>query len=74
MSAPLRRTSTASALAPIAPQALAQPGASAGAKDFELRLDDCPAGLTRISYRLDPLGGTVDTTRLASVSPRFSRA
>ena len=45
------------ALAPIAPQALAQPGASAGAKDFELRLDDCPAGLTRISYRLDPLGG-----------------
>ena len=43
-------------LAPIAPQALAQPGASAGAKDFELRLNDCPAGLTRIGYRLDPLG------------------
>ncbi|MGH8079084.1 MAG: fimbrial protein, partial [Lysobacter sp.] len=44
-------------LAPIAPQALAQPGASAGAKDFELRLNNCPAGLTRIGYRLDPLGG-----------------
>lgn len=44
------------ALAPIAPSALAHPGASAGARNFELRLDDCPAGLTRISYRLDPLG------------------
>ncbi len=43
-------------LAPIAANALPQAGASAGAKDFELRLDDCPAGMARLSYRLDPLG------------------
>lgn len=44
------------ALDPVAPAALPRIGASAGAKNFELRLNDCPPGLTRISYRLDPLG------------------
>lgn len=48
------------ALDPIAPAALATVGASAGAKDFELRLNACPPGIARISYRLDPLGAVAD--------------
>ncbi|MEH6415988.1 fimbrial protein [Pseudomonas sp. CGJS7] len=49
------------ALDPVSPAALAAVGASAGAKDFELRLNACPPGIARISYRLDPLGGVADT-------------
>ncbi|SDZ08368.1 Pilin (type 1 fimbria component protein) [Lysobacter sp. yr284] len=60
------------ALAPIAPQALARPGASAGAKDFDLRLDDCPAGLSRISYRLDPLAGADAATSALALDPGAS--
>lgn len=60
------------ALAPIAPQALAQRGASGGAKDFDLRLDDCPAGLSRISYRLDPLGGADAASSSLALDPSAS--
>lgn len=42
-------------LDPVAPAALARPGSSAGAKNFELRLNDCPPGMARMSYRLDPM-------------------
>ncbi|MGO1070452.1 fimbrial protein [Lysobacter sp. CA199] len=48
------------ALDPVSPAALATVGASAGAKDFDLRLNACPPGIARISYRLDPLGGVAD--------------
>lgn len=49
-------------LEPVATAALAHAGAVAGAKGFELRLNDCPAGLARIGYRLDPLGGVADAS------------
>ncbi|QCW24371.1 type 1 fimbrial protein [Lysobacter enzymogenes] len=47
-------------------------GASAGAKDFDLRLDDCPAGLSRISYRLDPLAGADAATSALALDPGAS--
>ncbi len=36
-------------------------GSTAGVRDFNIKVNNCPKGYNRVGYTLEPMGGVVDT-------------
>ncbi|MGN7742241.1 fimbrial protein [Pseudomonas sp. 22526] len=41
---------------------LGQVGSTAGAKNFQIQINNCPKGYNRIGYTLEPVGGVIENT------------